>query len=323
MTNSRLHLFVEFLNENPSTGFLKIAIIQFLLKVLFLDFIVVHELEYDAIHEHRLENLGDIQTQGEPAFGRFVKETNRRVKLRAIDFGQYARVHHHVAKGNERIDRILRGLFGSLVEIETVRRRQDVIPCLVVALADVAFDRHQIERRLGLGNLLTVLLDIRNQRSEITVAVVVISKVFEDVEGGRIYDSLRNLHSPLFAFVVFHLLNEEIARYEILARVVRAGVSAVVVENVRGNLVFGQEIEKSRIEIDLREDVEGLDILDGNGFDLRRDLVFLEKTDDLVVVFAGFFGRFRRRDRKMIEEDRVLLPLQAAGGEDVVRSFHS
>ena len=70
--------------------------------------------------------------------------------------------------------------------------------------------------------------------------------------------------------VVADLVDQQVAGVQVLAGVVGAGVEAVVVEDVQGDLLLGQEVEQLGVQVHLAVQVEAVHVLDGDGLASRR-----------------------------------------------------
>src|SRR5690606_20723258 len=93
--------------------------------------------------------------------------------------------------------------------------------------------------------------------------LLVVEQRTADVEQGGLYERASQRDPLLRAEVMLGLRQREPARQEVLARVERGRIVPVVVVNVDGDALPGQKDDELGIEVDLTEEVQGVDGLDG------------------------------------------------------------
>lgn len=318
---------VELFDEHLAAVVVQPADAALLFKILLAQLLFVEQGEDQAVRQQRLENLRQVQRQAEALGARLVQIRDQRVELGAVNFGQAGGVNHAVAEADQRVDHVVRRPLDALGEINFLI--DDQRPGAVINLADVALDAHQLPDVPGLVDALRQRRDVVQKRRAILAAAVVVLQVLDDIAGGAGDESARQLQTPGFVELGLHLPDEQIAAVEKFARIEGAGIKAVIIEQMNGDVLLAAVVEKFLVEIRLAENVEAVDVFDGNDF-----LFVGELEVDLRLIFAKFrflLQRFLKVGDDFVvgdllvalEENGVLLAAQAPGVEEVVVAVHS
>jgi len=132
-------------------------------------------------------------------------------------------------------------------------------------------------------------------RLQITPPVVVIFQVGKDIVGRGVQDLPGYHESFLRRSIVLHLPDQEMPGIQIIPRIIGAGIIAVIIEDMERDLLLGEEDQELAVEIHLPHHIKGFNILHGD-----RALVPL----------------------RIMEQQRIVLPLKLTAVEDVVLSAH-
>src|SRR5215213_2103310 len=250
--DGRLQARVPLPKDDLAAGLLQVAAVQVLREVPLGELPVVQELEDHPVGEDRLEDFGQVERQREAARPRLVQEAHRRVELRAVDLRQRGGVDQPVREGDERVDPVVGRPARALAELLAVAQYPLEPPVVGGACAPLAahqlLDRlHSVQpQHLGLHGLRRPL--------QLDAPAGVVAQVPQDVVEASADELARDLEPEPPVGVVAHLADDEVAGVQVLARVEGAGVEAVVVEEVDGDSVAGEEDEHERVQIQLAED---------------------------------------------------------------------
>ena len=127
---------------------------------------------------------------------------------------------------------------------------------------------------------------------------------------------------------MLHLIDQQKPAMQVFTRVVRPRIKAVVVENVRWNILLCQKIEKARVEGNLAKNAKGINVVYRHnalllGIEGRRSLAFVRRRIEQYLFLRVDGGRhfigFRHR---RLKKERVVFAAQAPSVENVITSFH-
>ncbi len=334
--------FFPCFDDHVPARAVEVAKIERVVEVFGRDFAVVDEAKNQSVHNGRFENLRHVERERKAAMARLVKHGDRRVERCAVDFAETQRVAQRVDEGNQGVDRVVGRAFDALLELGP-RGAEDGLPRFVVGRADGAFDAHHARHVGRAGKQSAVRFDGLDPVAQVAAPArrVIVAQRFEDVEAGALDQLARQIDALFLVGVKQHLLDRREAGHNFLTRPERAGVKAVVIEEVERHAMLAQKIEKARVEIAFAEQVNRLDAVDGNRFfgergtrrvravieiERRQRVLVFQIFEQAPALGGGIFEIGARQFLGFVGEGaqikRVLMALHPASRKDVVRAFH-
>lgn len=215
----------------------------------------VYEGEDDAVHDDGLEDLRNIQVQCVAALVGGVEIADPGVEVGAVDLGKDRYVHQAIAEGDESVDPVRWWSPGALLELE-VLTFQDIVPRTVVKLPAPTLQRHKLLWRPRLLDQRPLQPDVRKRLVEVRVTAAIVLEHLLHVRQSSAHEGAGEDHALCGIHVVGGLCQRHVSRDVLFARHVRARPVPVVVIDVQGDVVAGQEVQELRIQVDLPEDVQ-------------------------------------------------------------------